>query len=71
MSVNIVAMLDKDLARQIANAGRKADEWTTERNRLICAANAAGASTREIAAVLSITHAAVWKIVRNEATPTA
>jgi DNA-binding NarL/FixJ family response regulator len=38
----------------------------TERNRAICDARNEGASLREIAAVVGLTHAGVRKIINNQ-----
>jgi len=53
------SMLDKDTRDGLAQAGRKVAEWTTERDSRIRAAITAGASLREVAAAVGMSHTAV------------
>lgn len=52
-------VLDPDLARKLTAAGRKVAEWTSERDRLIREAVAAGGSLREVGAAAGVSHTAV------------
>lgn len=58
-------MTDEDLARRLRAAANKASEWTTERDRLITEAVAAGNSLRTIGAVAGMSHQSVKNIARR------
>ncbi len=55
--------LDPDVAKRLAKAARRAEEFTQERNGLIIEASKNGASLREIASHARISHIGVKKIV--------
>lgn len=57
--------LDADLARRLATAGRKTDEWRSQRDRLIYQAAKQGASLREIAAAVGLSNPGVLRVVRR------
>ena len=50
---------------ELANAAKKANEWTEKRDALIRTAHADGLSLRAIAAQAGLTHAGVAKIVNR------
>ena len=50
-------------ARELKAAARKADEWRTKRDHLIRDARDEGASLREIAALVGMSHAGVLKVL--------
>lgn len=60
-----VVTIDRDTARNLSRAADKAREWTVERDRRIVAAVAAGASLREVATAVGLSHSAVDKIVKR------
>lgn len=51
--------LDPDIVRKLRTAGQKVTEWTTERDRLVKEAVAAGGSYREVAAACGLSHTAI------------
>lgn len=57
--------LDSDLVRRLATAGRKTEEWRTQRDRLIYQAAKQGASLREIAAAVGLSNPGVLRVVRR------
>lgn len=52
-------VLQPDTEKALRTAGRKVTEWTTERDRLIRLAVAAGSSLREVGAATGLSHTAV------------
>lgn len=56
-----------DMERALRTAGRKAQEWTAERDRLIREARSQGGTLREIAELVGLTHTAV-KLIETRAT---
>ncbi len=61
--------LDADLARRLAAAGRKTEEWRTRRDELVREAHRSGASLREIAVAVGLSNPGVLRIVRRAADP--
>ena len=57
--------LDSELAKKVKNAAMRHELWRVERDRLIVAASIAGASTREIAQLVGLSHVGVSKIVNK------
>jgi DNA-binding Lrp family transcriptional regulator len=53
--------------RRLAQDGRKQREWTDRRNADIRAAHDAGASLREIADAVGLSHMAVSAIIKKDA----
>lgn len=51
--------VNPDLARKLRTAGRNVERWTSERDRLIREAVAAGGSLREVGEAAGISHTAV------------
>ena len=51
--------MDKDMVDGLRQAGRKVQEWTTERDSRIRAAVAAGGSLREVGDAVGLSHTAV------------
>ena len=54
-----------DLKPKLRQAAAKIETWTIERDRLICEAMDAGASSREVAEIVGLSHAWVLKIWRR------
>lgn len=54
------------LKTKLWRAAAKLDEWTAERDRLICEAMDAGASSREVAEIVGLSHAGVIKIWKRK-----
>lgn len=55
------------LAEKLRRAAGKIDRWTVERDRLIVEARRAGASSREVAELVGLTHAGVLHIEKRAA----
>lgn len=58
--------VESDLSRRLRRAARKIEQATAERDALILEALAAGGSTREVAALVGLTHAGVLDIKRRK-----
>ena len=58
-------MLSPDKARALKRLGDRMKGVAEERDRLILEAHQAGASSREIADKLPITHVQVWRIIKK------
>lgn len=56
---------DSDLARRLATAGRKAEEWRDRRDDLIREAARNGASLREIASLVGLSAPGVLRVTRR------
>ena len=57
--------LDPDLARRLANAGRKSGEWRERRDELVREAAANGGTLREIASLVGMSNPGVLRIIRR------
>lgn len=57
--------VDPDLARRLATAGRKAEEWKDRRDDLIREAARNGASLREIASLVGLSAPGVLRVTRR------
>lgn len=57
--------VDPDLARRLATAGRKAEEWKDRRDDLIREAARNGASLREIASFVGLSAPGVLRVIRR------
>lgn len=57
--------LDPDLARRLANAGRKSEEWREKRDELVREAARNGGTLREIAAAVGLSNPGVLRIIRR------
>ena len=57
--------VDPDLARRLATASRKAEEWRDRRDDLIREAARNGATLREIAAVVGMSNPGVLRVIRR------
>lgn len=57
--------LERTLARRLARSAQQEQFWLRERDTLIREAHAAGASLREIAALVGLSHVGVKKIVER------
>lgn len=57
--------VDPDLARRLATAGRKAEEWKDRRDDLVREAARNGASLREIAALVGLSAPGVLRVIRR------
>ena len=57
--------VDPDLARRLATAGRKAEEWRERRDELIREAASNGGTLREIAAVVGMSNPGVLRVIRR------
>lgn len=62
------SVIDPKLWTALRQAGRKVNEWTAERDRLICEAVAAGGSLREVGDAAGISHTAVKFIAHGRPT---
>jgi hypothetical protein len=62
-------MLQPDTEKALRTAGRKAAEWTRERDRLIKQAVREGGSLREVGAAAGISHTAVKFIAHGRPSP--
>ena len=61
--------LDPQLAMKTKKAAMRHEFWRVERDRLIVASHLAGASTREIAQLVGLSHVGVSKIVNRALDP--
>lgn len=52
-------MIPEDIAKQLRKAGQNVTRWTTERDRLVKEAVAAGGSLREVGEAAGLSHTAV------------
>lgn len=59
--------VDPDLARRLATAGRKAEEWKDRRDDLIREAASNGGTLREIAALVGLSNPGVLRVIRRGA----
>lgn len=59
--------VDPALAAKLRRAAGKIDRWIEERDRLIVEARRAGASSREVADLVGLTHAGVLHIEKRAA----
>lgn len=57
--------LSPELARQLATAGRKSEEWRVRRDRLIVEASRTGASLRQIAGAVGLSNTGVLRVLRR------
>lgn len=57
--------LDDRRARELRNAGKKADEWRDRRDELIRLAHAEGGSLREIADAVGMSNPGVLRVIRR------
>lgn len=57
--------VDPALAEKLRRAAGKIDRWMEERDRLIVEARRAGASSREVAELVGLTHAGVLHIEKR------
>lgn len=57
--------VDPDLARRLASAGRKSEEWRSKRDDLIREAASNGATLREIAAIVGMSNPGVLRVIRR------
>lgn len=57
--------MEPAMIRKLANAAKKATDWTQERNRLIKEAHQGGASYREIGRAVGLSHVGVRGIVEG------
>lgn len=63
--------VDPDLARRLATAGRKAEDWRGRRDELIREAARNGGTLREIAALVGLSNPGVLRVIRRGAEPEA
>lgn len=61
--------VDPELAMKVKRAAMRHEFWRVERDRLIVAASLAGASTREIASLVGLSHVGVSKIINRALDP--
>lgn len=61
-------MMTPELTRALRNAGRNVEKWTTERDRLVKEAVAAGGSLREVGEAAGLSHTAVKFIAHGRPT---
>lgn len=61
--------MTKDIEKALTTAGRKVAEWTSERDRLVKEAVAAGGTLREVGAAAGISHTAVKFIAHGRPSP--
>jgi len=67
-AANVLSVpLDPQLARDLAAAAKRLDEWRTKRDDLIWDAHEKGASLREIAARVGMSNPGVLSVLRREA----
>lgn len=59
--------VDPDLARRLATAGRKAEDWKERRDQLIREAARNGGTLREIAALVGLSNPGVLRVIRRGA----
>jgi transposase-like protein len=59
--------VDPDLARRLAMAGRKAEEWKDRRDELIREAASNGGTLREIASLVGLSNPGVLRVIRRGA----
>jgi transposase-like protein len=57
--------VDPDLARRLAMAGRKSEEWRERRDELIREAARNGGTLREIAAAVGLSNPGVLRVIRR------
>ncbi len=57
--------VDPDLARRLATASRKAEEWRDRRDDLIREAARNGGTLREIAALVGMSNPGVLRVIRR------
>lgn len=57
--------VDPDLARRLATAGRKSEEWRERRDDLIREAAKRGGTLREIAAAVGLSNPGVLRVIRR------
>lgn len=57
--------VDPDLARRLATAGRKAEEWKERRDELVREAASNGGTLREIAALVGLSNPGVLRVIRR------
>lgn len=63
LETTLPLMLNTDTTKALRTAGRKAAEWTAERDRLIRQAVAEGGSLREVGDIAGMSHTAIRFIV--------
>lgn len=59
--------MDPALARELANASKKANGWRARRDDLIAQAHQEGGSLREIAVLAGLSNPGVLRIIRKAA----
>lgn len=59
--------VEPDLARRLATAGRKAEEWKDRRDELIREAASNGGTLREIASLVGLSNPGVLRVIRRGA----
>lgn len=59
--------VNPDLARRLATAGKKAEEWREKRDDLIREAASNGGTLREIAAIVGLSNPGVLGVIRRGA----
>lgn len=57
--------VDPDLARRLATAGKKVEEWRERRDELIREAARNGGTLREIAALVDMSNPGVLRVIRR------
>lgn len=63
---NVCAVpVDPDLARRLATAGKKTEEWREKRDDLIREAAERGGTLREIAAAVGLSNPGVLRVIRR------
>lgn len=67
MSAGREAGIDPPLQRRLVRFARQARDWTVARDKAVVEAVAAGASLREVATLVGLTHAGVARIVKRKA----
>lgn len=65
-NVSSVAV-DPDLARRLATAGKKTEEWREKRDDLIREAASNGGTLREIASLVGLSNPGVLRVIRRGA----
>jgi hypothetical protein len=58
-------VLDGEMARRLATAGKKAEEWRDRRDELIREAARNGGTLREIAAAVGMSNPGVLRVIRR------